>query len=279
MPNDNMTTNEVTELNEGNVPAETPEAEQPGEIEIKREYFPADKMPQLAERLGAIAALEVDGKPLPIVDNMQRDENGGMILRENYGVLVSAIKSRTPQADGTNKNVVIAVTAMQVPDMAYLASFESKPGEGDGAAFVEECVLTAYQTKISNSVRPKPGETTINTDNLPVTPLDFIENRKSIEDNKAFNEIGKEMVAAFKQKGLKNLNLTILRDVLKNAAYASTMYSNVSGDIWDGVLARMIQEAGTKGFDTTVLERWAEERHTRTDDSAIEELTLDNLFS
>jgi hypothetical protein len=185
---------------------------------------------------------------------------------DGYDILVLPVSKRSSEGKG---NEIVGACIAAVPSVESIMAHEK------GEAFIRSAIITAFSIKLGNAVRPKDGEE-IDSNSIPQTVEDFIENRRSSGGLEAYNTVAKDMVAALRKQGLKLITVPLLRQVLQSKQFAENTYPAIKQEQWVKVLDILIALAGKAKLDPAVMQNWKDTRDQATV-KEIEELDLGQL--
>ncbi len=223
-------------------------------FEVEKCYFGPDELATAGEYLNQVAAN---------YDKISRNFDPEKDFPAGYGLSIVPISKRTNEG-----NVTIGVAVAAIPDPTTVAEHEK------GGDFIRQAVLDSFMAKVANSVRPRADGSTAGT--MPFSVEDFIERRGGGASLKAYTEIAPTFVKALRQKGLKFITASMLRQVLQSKAFAEAQFEKIAQNVWEKILDSMVQHASKKGLDPAVLVNWRETRD-QVEVPEMDELDLEDL--
>lgn len=228
--------------------------------DIEKKYFePDDEGNFSADDLATIIKVEEVAKAAKSFRTNFEVEDG---VPEGYGLLILPISKR-----GAEGNETIGAAIVAVPTLATVAGY-AVDGNEVGQDFIQDAVIASFSVKVANAVRPRADGTVAGS--IPRTLADFLESRKRGEGFKTYTAIAPDMVKALKEKGLKNITTSMLRQCLSSKQAAESFYRTVSQDKWVKILDAMIGLAAKRTLDPAILIDW---KNTR-DEAELEAVDL-----
>lgn len=215
--------------------------------DVKRQEFFGEKLLELEDEFNEI-------NKIPGVKIAQNFNFAEQQLPEGYGVAIVPVAQRVEvpgQDEKKSKTAIIGICA--IPSVQLLSETET------GSEFLVDAVNNALTSRLASLLRQS-----LNRDHgelvLPLTVEDFAEGGRRSEANKAFNELAPFWVDALKKHGFKPMTVSILRQLLSSAPYASTVFPDIQQETWEGVIHKMIAAAEKKGLPASGLRAWLETR-------------------
>lgn len=229
--------------------------------DIEKKYYEPNEAGEFdADAINYLSQVETVAKAAKSFrTNFDAEQDG---IPEGYGLLILPISKR-----GTDGNETIGAAIVAVPTLATTAGY-SVDGNSVGEDFIQDAVLAAFSVKVANAVRPRADGTVAGS--IPRTLADFLESRKRGEGFKTYTAIASDMVKALKEKGLKNITTSMLRQCLSSKQAAESFYRTVSQDKWVKILDAMIGLAAKRSLDPAILIDW---KNTR-DEAELEAVDL-----
>ena len=230
--------------------AEQPQAESLSLDDLKREVFAP---PQNDAEKAKIAEAIEKARKIAAANNLALDFNwkaSDEKLPDGYCIAIVPVNQRR---EGVT--VPIGVYIAGIPSPSLIRSTKAGPEWVDGV------IMSYCVNKLANSVRPRGDEST-GPGSVPFTVEDFITTQSRDQGLSLYRELGPKYVSALKELGLKVMNLTLLRQILSSASFASQQFPNISQDKWVNILNRMITEGEANGANLGMLQVWKDTRDT-----------------
>lgn len=167
-------------------------------------------------------------------------------LPEGYGLSVIPLTERITGQGNVTKGVCIAA----VPSLDKIMS------EASGQTFVQNAIVKLMINSVKAAASPGADGA---ISSLPFKVLDFTTSSRS-SALAAFNAVASLYVKALKDKGLKFMSKTILRQVLSSAGFAEQQFPHIEQDNWQIVLKSMVAHAAKEGQPAGILSHWSKTR-------------------
>lgn len=208
---------------------------------VERKSFSPDALNDAQEYIGEVVKV-CEAEELEPVFNFDPSEN----IPEGYGLAVIPLTERVTGQGNVTKGICIAA----VPSLDKIMS------ESTGQTFVLNAINKLMINSVKSAATPDADGA---ISSLPFKVLDFTTSSRS-SALAAFNAVASLYVKALKDKGLKFMSKTILRQVLSSAGFAEQQFPHIEQDNWQIVLKSMVAHAAKEGQPAGILSHWSKTR-------------------
>ena len=263
----NDETNEVIETVDENDSAsevETATAEFKTKLDdVKKNYFPSAKLAEAQVEIDKVIEIATEHE-LGMIYNFEPEKE----FQSGYGIAIVPVSKRA-----NKENVIVGVCIAAIPDLESVQQHEN------GKQFVQDAVVGNMIAKLANAVRPR-ANTGESAASIPFSIEDFITSNRQEGVLQAYRAYASSYVKVLKDKGLKFLTDSILRQTLQSAAFAEQQFPSVPQDKWVQVLDSMIARAAKEGMAPGMLTDWKSTRDSavlQDRDVDLSELDFDEI--
>lgn len=212
-------------------------------LDFNREFYNPNELPKAQARIDEMLAIMSDNS-LPVSFNFNQENPE---IPDGYGILVAPLQKR-----GSDGNETVGALIAAVPTMD--AVLEAEGGED----YIRNAVIDSFVAKVVNAARPRSDGKAANI--LPFSLRDYMERKRGSDALKAFAKIAPKFVTALREKGLKGITQSNLRQVLSSKAFAESQYAKLPQKLWEGLLDKMIAYGNAQKLDVSLFENWKETR-------------------
>ena len=165
-----------------------------------------------------------------------------------FGVSIFPISRR-----GAEGNEIIGVAVAAIPDPETIANHEK------GSDFIRNVLISAFQAKVANAVRPRADGSTAGS--IPASIEDFITSQRGSGSLKTYTAMATVFVKTIKKMGIKFMTSQILKQTLQSKAFAESQFPKIPQDGWEKILHAMVSKAANEGLDPAILNHWLATRN------------------